>query len=241
MANIVSNQGTATPPAPPQDALAGGEYTKIWGVHPNYVARLIVRDSDPKGLNFVFEGSLDETFGFSLAANWSSPFAELFNSALGGQSGAGAVVKQAIAAAGITVNNKLSTAQVWDSSSPISFSIPFTFIANENPAKEVKERVLQLLKCVAPGEGGEIGSMSTILKSPGPTIIGTGTDLGGRLITLELGKFLVLKNCIIKGVNVQFDTIMGLEGIPHRAKVQVDIESYYGVFTSRDLDELFKV
>ena len=65
------------------------------------------------------------------------------------------------------------------------------------------------------------------------------SKLGGRLITLYLGNFLTLENCIIKRVDAQFDSIIGTSGIPLKAKVTVDIESYYTCFTVQDVDALF--
>lgn len=70
--------------------------------------------------------------------------------------------------------------------------------------------------------------------------LGNALNLKGRRITLMIGTFLLLENCIVKGVDVQFDSILDEKGTPLKAKVTVDIESYYTCFTTQDLDALFQ-
>ena len=246
MADLISNRNSAQAPnsSPhPTDALPE-----------QYLVILTVTGDNTVGEGgyFSVSTSLDESFGLSLGSQWEAPYANVMQEGLdagqqkllgsdnknarraGSAVGAGRHVGSALGLAGRNVS---TTAQVWQSSDPISFSIPFTFVAHRDAKKEVQDKVVNLLKLTAPSEFGPI------LKAPGPTILGqiTNKQLDGRRIVLSIGKFIQLDNCIIERVDVQFDSIMGEQGIPHKAKVTVDIKSFFTCFTVQDIDKLFVI
>lgn len=238
MADIIANRDTAQAPSNsphPTDSLPK-----------QYLVTLTVTGDSTVGEGgyFSVSTSLDESFGLSMGSQWEAPFANVLQEGLdaaqakGGRAGAAiGIARQAGAAAGFSGRNVSTTAQVWQSSDPISFSIPFTFVAHRDAKKEVQDKVVNLLKLTAPSEFG------MILKAPGPTIMGqlASKKVDGRRIVLSIGNFLELDNCIIERVDVQFDSIMGQQGIPHKAKVTVDIKSFFTCFTVQDIDKLFVI
>lgn len=219
----ISNQGTAEKPAAAED------FAKSWGVHPNYIVTLH-SENVGGGEPLEISGSIDETFSISMSSNWSTPLADKSFLPSSGK------VAGLLGAFGISTKNKWQTAQVWDAGSPINLSIPFTLIAtgrgNKTARQEVADRVRDLLKLVAPKDA------VAGLIAPGPTLVG---EAFGRKTQLTIGKFLFFDNVIVKGVDAQFDTIIGEEGIPIRCKVQLNIESYFAVFTTDDLDAAFSM
>lgn len=225
---VISNPGTATPPS--------SSFTNTWNADPRYVVKLEV--VEPGGASSVFESPLDETLSVNLSAQWSAPFENILGDLA--KAGAGAVgipgkvtggADLAMKSLGVQVKRRETSAQVWQSSDPMQLTIPFTFIAVNNARTDVRDKAVSLLKMVAPSQEG------LLLKAPGPTII--GSDVGGRKITLHLGIFVKLERCIITDVQVQFDNVIGEEGIPLRAKVNVGIKSWYSCFTIQDIEDMF--
>lgn len=227
MAPTISSRDTAVMPSV-------NEYVKKFGIDPKYLVTLAVKGDSSLSPNrgmFYVTTSLDQTFSISMGSHWDAPFANAM-SELVGKAGKGAEAGMLAAKSfGIEMKNRNQTAQMWQNSDPIGFSLPFTFIAVKDPKVEVADKVRNLLKLAAPSSEG------FLLKAPGPTL--AGQVLGGRQITLHLGQFLTLENCIVKRVDAQFDSIIGEDGIPLKAKVTVDVESYYTCFTVQDLDALF--
>lgn len=213
------------------------DYKSTWGVSEEYIVTLEV--SGEGGLSTKISTSVDETFSLNLGSQWAAPFENLIQEAVdaagtkpGNVGKAANVIKHGSQIFGIPAKNKYTSAQVWQGSDPMCITIPFTFIAVKSAKTDVKEKVLKLLKMVAPSEA------MGLLFAPGPTM--AGQVLGGRKITLHIGKFLKLENCIVTDVQCQFDNVIGAEGIPLKAKVNVDIKSFYSCFTVQDLDSLFK-
>lgn len=247
MAEITS-QNTAVAPA---DQSTINAYADAWGVHPYYVTTLEVKNDPtlrlPAGKRtFAISGTLDETFSIRLGSQWDAPYNKSMRDMLGQSSSSMAqnignamdVLKNLT---GIETRSRAASAQVWVSSDSITFSLPFTFVAMKDAKTEVVERVSNLLKLVAPTQVAK----GTMLKAPGPTlgsqIAGAVTgNTSGRQISLFVGTFMMLDNCIITSVETQFDSRLDKKGYPISAKVQVDIQSYYSCFTVQDIDSLFK-
>lgn len=235
--DVMTNRGTAVAPTM--------QYRDSMGLDPGYTVTLTVTGDDTVGDGFFqVSTTLDESFSISLGSTWDTPYANVIQDtanrlAPGGRAGAAVSAATQIGQAmGYNGKSAALTAQVWQTSDSIGFSIPFTFIAQSDPAREVSDKVLNLLKLTAPSEA------NGIIRAPGPTIIGqlaSKLDIPGRKIKLRVGKFLELDNCIIKRVDAQFDSIIGESGVPHKAKVTVDIESFFTCFTVQDLDKMFKV
>ena len=213
-------------------------YGKNLNVDDKYIITLAVGASD-LGDAFAVSTALEETFSLSLSSEWITPFAksnmENLSSIMG--EGKADLVNKLAQAVGLNARSKAQTVQVWDNSSAISFTIPFTLIAYTDAEKEVRDVVKNLLKLEAPSVKG------LMLQAPGPTLASEAADSfsGGRDITLQIGSFLTLRHCIIKNVDAQFESKLNANGTPISAKVTVTIESFFTCFTTADIDDLFKV
>lgn len=246
MANI-TEQNTAVAPT---DQATVKAYADMWGVHPYYVTTIEVKNDKtlrlPAGKStFAISGTLDETFSVRMGSSWDAPYNKSMRDVIG-QSSSGMASRGAAALdmlkniAGIETRSRAASAQIWVSSDSISFSLPFTFVAMKDARVEVAERVSNLLKLVAPSE--TMGGL--MLSAPGPTLggqlAGSVGETSGRKISLFIGNFMMLDNCIITSVDVQFDSRLDKNGVPISAKITVDIQSYYSCFTVQDIDRLFK-
>lgn len=231
----MSTNGVITPASGPPSSI--GDYKSTWGVSEQYIVTLSV--SGKGGLSENISTSIDETFSINLGSQWAAPFENVIQEAVTAAAGKGGVLGKTAAASqvvstvfGIPAKSRYTSAQVWQGSDPIHLTIPFTFIAIKDAKTDVRDKVLKLLKMVAPSSAGGL------LFAPGPTLMSAA--LSGRDITLRVGTFLELKNCIITDVQCQFDNMMGHDGIPLKAKVNVDVKSFFSCFTTQDLDALFK-
>lgn len=244
---VLTNQNNGQAPVDQGSVKA---YADSYGVHPYYVTTIEVKNDDtlrlPAGKRtFAISGTLDETFSIRLGSQWDSPYNKSMRDMVGQSSSS---IAQNIGSAmdilknltGIETRSRSASAQVWVSSDAINFSLPFTFVAMKDANVEIRERCSNLLKLVAPTQisGG------LMLKAPGPTlggqIVGAAGGNSGRRISLFMGNFMMLDNCIITGVDIAYDSRLEKNGIPISAKVQVDIQSYFSCFTVQDIDSLFK-
>jgi hypothetical protein len=228
MSGSISNFQTAQAPS--------GDFSKVWGVDPKYVVTLTV--SGEGGANDTFQTSVEETLAINLGSQWAAPFENVMQEAAGAAAAKSSVVGKALAAGslaskgmGLSGRHKLTSVLVWQSSDPFQITVPFTFIAVTSAKKDVLDKVKSLLKMVAPGEA------AGMLIAPGPTIL--GSVFGGVKISLRIGEYIFLERCIVDDVQVQFDNMIGVEGIPLKAKVTGRIKSWYNAFTKQDIDELF--
>jgi hypothetical protein len=236
---LIQNVGTATLPLASADSETSALKTNF-GLNPEYLAVLTIADIDNSSATFTTP--LSENVSLRIGSDWSDPLSKATENAgewadkkAASISKKAAVVLQAAkgaaTAAGLTAKNKFLSAQVWQSSTPISISIPFLFVANKSAKTDVVDKVRVLMKSAAPSQQGPL------IVAPGPSIL--GNVFGGRHIELRLGNYLLLSNCIIKNVDVQFDTMMGREGLPMKAHVNVEVESFFSCFTKQDIDAMF--
>ena len=127
---------------------------------------------------------------------------------------------------------KILTAHYWQGASPVSVNIPFEFIAQKDPEKEVINPIKELYKLAAPYE--EYG----IIIPPGPSVAGYLTGVGVK-INIYIGSKIAFKNVVIESVSAEIDTrpAKGSGHILH-AKVDVSFTSFFAV-TRDDVDDMF--
>ena len=219
---------------------SGGSVSGGTNIDPRYMVTLVVQGDG--GDSFQIYTTMDETLAISMGAQWAAPFENVIQDASNAAASSGgttgvigrgaSIGGQALqTVTGITLKNKSQSFQTWQTSDPMHFTIPFTLVAIKDPVEDIKNKVIKLLKLVAPSEYG------VLLKAPGPTL--KDAIPGGRKITLKIGNFITLEPCIVTDVQVQFDNVIGEAGIPLRAKVNVDIKSWYTCFTTQDIDKMF--
>lgn len=245
MANIFSNIGSAQPPEalPVKDGRSS--YTNNYGIIPQYQVMLDVRNDnsvDSSGRRiFPLIGNLSEQFNLEFSSTWDSPFSrtginDLISKAIGANSD---TVGNILSASGFSNRIKQQTAQVWQESSPLSFNIEMVFRAHTNSLIEVKDRHRALLKLAAPSELANTGG--AILMAPGPTISGKIISPNSRQITLFIGKYLTIKDVIIKSVSSDVECLFDESGIPLSMTIALGVESFYSSFSCNDIDRMFGV
>ncbi len=218
-------------------------YTPTYNMDDRY--RVVLTVSGDGGLSTNFETSIDETLAVSLSSQWAAPFENLLGDAVSGMLSRGGTlagrVGGMISAGSILTGHQLrfkpATARVWQTSSPMELTIPFTFVAINDPVRDVKQKAVDLLKLCAPSQDNTM-----MISAPGPVLMDQLSSEGtGRIISLEIGRFITLSPCIVENVQVQFENVIGEMGIPLRAKVNVDIKSWYTLFTVQDIDKMFRM
>ncbi len=236
--SILRNAGGAIVPSQ-----ASLNYAKsIAGASPEYQVSLDITGDEELKKSGIFPiiANLPERYHIEFTSQWSNPFAKDFVAAaaslIPGAKGAvaGAVADIGSKVSGISTKLKSQSAQVWESSSPMSFSIDLIFVAKTNSLKDVKEKHRALLKLAAPSE-----KAGQVIVQPGPTIIDRVRS--GRTISMQVGTYLFMDNVIINSVSSDVSTLCDANGIPQHMIVNVGISSYYACFTTQDIDNMFGI
>lgn len=217
--------------------------------NPHYQVRLEVRGDQALtktgGKIFPIVAYLPERYNIDFSSQWSSPFgrndlASAAAAASGKYGGMASMITQgALNIAGISTKLKAQSMQVWDSTSPMTFSIQMVFNADENAASDVRDKHRALLKLCAPSQNG-LG----VLTQPGPTVASvSGAALGiaenSRQIDLYIGNYLKLQNVIVTNVSSDMSTLCDSAGIPINMTIGLTVESFFSCFTSEDIDKMF--
>lgn len=121
--------------------------------NPHYKA--VIHCSD---LNIMVVADLPEQFAYDVSAHYEAPFAAGFNNMVSQNMGS------ALRVMGMSLTNQAMTAQIWQGSSDVEFSLPLVFQAESDPLVDVVSPISSLLKLTMPREDEEGG----LLESPGP-------------------------------------------------------------------------
>jgi hypothetical protein len=231
---------TATPNAPTP---AAKPYTSDI-----YMATLNVKRDNKDYLNI--STPLPESFSFGLNSHFDRPLDQpLSNLNNGGGALANGLVKAgATAITGQTTKMKFLSGAVWSGGSYLSISLPFLLHAYTDAKVDVMDKLIQLMSLAAPSEDGLGGT----LRAPGPTVAnldaimegnfsqqGNPLQMGGDVITVNLGRFMTLSPCIITDVTPTFDTMFDQNGTPMGVSVNVSIETFFTT-TQEDLIKAFQ-
>lgn len=200
-----------------------------------YTARLYTED---RSLDLTT--NLPSRFPIGLSTGWDTPFnqplLDTAAAAVGGRAGQAMQTGERISrVVGQTTLHKWMSGSVWNNGSSLVISeIPFILMAYSDPKKEVLRPFKTLLKMVAPNE-----STKGLLMSPGPHLTAQNSlQLGGDIITLEIGNFFKMKPCIIESVNGDADTQFDEQGTPISMTVSVTVKSFWCV-SQQDIEKFF--
>jgi len=108
--------------------------------------------------NISVIADLPESFGFDIAAQYEASFAPGFNNMVSSNLGS------ALRIGGLSLTNQAMTAQIWQGTTDVQFTIPLVFQAESDPVRDVIVPIRNLLKLTMPREEEEGG----LLESPGP-------------------------------------------------------------------------
>jgi len=215
-------------------------YAIASNIAPQY--QLVLRVDGDEGLVrgkkvFPLVAALPERYNISVSSQWDSPFANKSISESLGAGTSSATIDGLMSGLGIGTRNKMQLAQVWQSTSPITFNVDLVFNAVTNTQLDIMYKHLGLLKLVCPAEAVGFGINTGVLVAPGPTVLGGA--IGGRNITLQLGMYLRMENVIVKSVSSDIQTICGADGIPHSMTINVEFETFFSGVTTDDLESFF--
>lgn len=212
-----------------------------------------------KSGSIKFSGYVPEEFNFSLQSSWVSPFEGMDAAGatefLGG--GAGAVTKAEFAGraakfAGLSTQNRLTTARVWGAPSYFSLELPIFLDAYSSTEAEVLLPMLQLLCMAAPYE-----TIGKFLVPPGPQpskevlsavsqMVGESTGMAlpefdsSEAFTIQIGTFFAMSPAIITNVSGNGDSAFeDASGRPISADMMLTVESYFAC-TRNDLYKWFR-
>ena len=192
-------------------------------------------------LNEVIRANLPENFSLSVGSDWDQPFAKPITDYLkdaGALSGKfSSITDLASSLSGMTPQMKWLSMSVWTQGTGLELELPLVFRAFNDPVKDVTDKIVKLMRMVAPeaNAGGQ-------LQAPGPSIMGNvvgyNTYISGENITVELGNFVRLSPVIVRQVSSEVISQFDQWGNPMSATVNISIQTPY-VITKGDIAELF--
>lgn len=121
--------------------------------NPNY--KVFIHCGDQ---NIMITADIPEQFSFDIAATYEAPFSAGFNNLINQNLGS------ALRVGGLSLTNQAMTAQIWQGTTDVQFTIPLVFQAESDPVRDVIVPIRNLLKLTMPREEEEGG----LLESPGP-------------------------------------------------------------------------
>lgn len=129
---------------------------------PEYACTITCSD-----LGIVLTAPLPPDFEWSTEAVYETPFKEVVQEGIGNLGIAGAAVKAASSAAGISYVTQALTAKFWAGSSTGAITLPLIFQAERDEIKEVMKPLLELLSLSLPRLS--TGQAGGLLQAPGPS------------------------------------------------------------------------
>lgn len=126
-------------------------------LHNFYTAKILATRND-NSEPMIIVATLPDTFAFDIASQYEAPFAQ----GLGGEGKIASMLRLG----GLSLTNQAMTAQVWQGTSDVQFTIPFVFQADTNEIEDVIKPIKNLLKLTLP----RVGKTGGLLESPGPRI-----------------------------------------------------------------------
>ncbi len=120
-----------------------------------YCAKILAKNGND---DITIVAGLPETFAFDIASQYEAPFAQ-------GMAG-DTKIASLLRLGGLSLTNQAMTAQVWQGTSDVQFTLPFVFQADTDEIKDVLEPIKNLMRLALPRTSQQGG----ILESPGPRI-----------------------------------------------------------------------
>lgn len=245
MSNIsITNTVLDSKSAPSKNSSSSPPVSRRMGVRNQKPEDVVTLTHSGSSGGSVIAGLVPPNFNLELSAEWAQRNGQGTNlagaaAAMGGRMTgkagfgmrAGAKVADSFGVGATT--HKYLTAHYWEGSAPIRCTIPFEFIAEEDPMSEVIEPLMTLYRIAAPYEN------NGILVPPGPSVVGTATGVGEQ-ITITIGNILRFENVIINNVSGDIDTRQDFSNKILHAKVDVSFTSFFTV-SRDDIDKMFKV
>lgn len=116
--------------------------------------------------NISIEASLPQEFSMDIGANYEEAFSQGLSGLLQGGGAIGEASGKALKMLGLQLTTKALTAQVWQGSTEVSFSLPLIFQVENNPRQDVQGPLQDLYSLTLPRESTPGG----LLEAPGPKV-----------------------------------------------------------------------
>jgi len=155
----------------------------------------------------------------TLTAKWDSP---LEQTNVGSQSSVSTVADGGQALKGKTTVTTFSSTQIWQGNMPLKFSLSLVLFAQSDAVSEVM-RPLQWLEEFASGNVN-----GTVPINPKAAVGLANGDAFGRIpdtVTLNLGRKIIVPNCVIENISIPLDKEKDGNGNLIRCTVQLDIQT----------------
>jgi len=152
-----------------------------------------------------------------ITAKYSEPFAQSSLGSLPFLEKGSALTQLGTGATSLTT---LNTAQIWDGNEPYSFMVAIIFYATNNAWTEVMWPLQELEKMMAP----QVGNASPF----DITKLFSSENATGRVpgtVSLNIGRTLIIKDCVIESMSTPLDKERDREGNLLRAEVQLQIKT----------------
>lgn len=201
--------------------------------NPHY--QIYLSGKDELNEDIAICAALPEHFSFHVSADWqpllnNPSLTSILSNLIKDATVAGEISKKAF---GVADYSAAATAQVWNSTSPLEFNIPFVFNAVNSATDEVMAPIKALMKLVSPS----LTAQGNFLLIPGPSVI-DGIQNKGYKMQLRIGKSLIFENVIVTGVAPMFDTMVDSRGDFISAQCDVTIRTTK-IITKEDIDNIF--
>ena len=182
-----------------------------------YLKAWVAQPDEKKTISVCVVGLIGQGTSRSLQANWNSPFEQ---SNLGGMfEKTGGLLQATTEKTSITT---LSSTQIWEGNRPHTFNLVLSFYAISDALREVMEPLRELERMMGPNiEAGKEsdGVVKEFISSAIP---------GGRIplpIILNIGRRMMIQNCVIESMSVPLDNERTKEGYLVRADATLSIST----------------
>lgn len=183
-----------------------------------YLKAWISQPDEESRLNLCVVGLIGEGTARSLQATWNSPFEQ---SSLGGMFEKTGGILQAVT--NRTSVTTLSSTQIWEGNKPHTFNLTLSFYALKNALQEVMYPLRDLERMMGPnvaaGDPSAGINVMELIKSAAPT---------GRIplpVILNIGRRMLIPNCVIESMSVPLDKERTKEGYLVRADATLSMST----------------
>ena len=132
------------------------------------------------------------------------------------------------------IQTKIMTKLKYAGPSYLELQIPFLFVADKDPYKEVTKPAMELLKLTA----GRTTGFGNQMIPPGPLPLLAYSLSDGEEISLRIGKTIYLGNVVVTAVSSQYNVRFDQYGNCNQAQVDVSLKTVFAI-DRQDIIQMF--
>jgi len=189
------------------------------------------------GDKFRVIGLMQDKTSIRISSTWESPSINIDSNVELGVQALGSFLNRPI-----SLNTQVMSRRVWRGNSPVEMTLELNFEGLSDSVTEVMMPCALLCKLISPGADNDatVADKSVrlpFLSPPGPSPFNPN---GGENVTIWIGSYLKFVNVIVKDINTEFDSRIGVDGNPVGAKATVTFQTYE-ILTKESIDNVFAV